>query len=102
MFAEGFEYHLQDLTDDPVYCPMCGSCGEELCCAPTKCVELKCMYGEDAVQQYKDALQETNVLYNLLQETVDFFGFSVDESDDNYTDFLTLTEKLKKFVDITY
>lgn len=66
MIAEYFEYHLQDLTDDPVYCPICGSCGEAGCCSPTRCVELKCMYGGRCVNDYHEAIDDTEKYFNLV------------------------------------
>jgi hypothetical protein len=104
MIAEAFEYHLQDLEnqDNFEYCSLCGSCGCSGCCSPDSCKFMQCMYKEQNLEDYQFLLDENDKLRVLLQETVDFFGAEVNSDDDNYTDFLTLTEKLKKFVDITY
>jgi len=54
---------------DPVYCPVCGSCGEDLCCDPTVCKavqdEYEGLYCEGNLKSYGEILQEN---YQLEEE----------------------------------
>lgn len=51
-----------EMTLDPVYCPRCGSCGEDLCCDPTKCESVQAKYGglycEHNIKQYDEILEK--------------------------------------------
>lgn len=75
-----FEYPLNDsfrgywtkeqalkLTEEnglDLYCPLCGSCGEEGCCRPEKC---KCFYAEHYNKTYRELLDEHEAFYQLVR-----------------------------------
>ena len=59
------------LDDDDIpspYCPKCNSCNEPGCCKPTKCEAVRCLYGDDSVRQYEEALEESAGFYVLLEK----------------------------------
>jgi hypothetical protein len=49
------------------YCVTCGSCGEDGCCSPSKCVMVKCLHGEGNKNSYTDLLEENE---RLRQEVI--------------------------------
>lgn len=51
-----------------VYCPMCGSCGEEDCCRPEMC---KCFYSEHYNKTYRELLDEHEQFYQLVKQIAD-------------------------------
>lgn len=56
-------YAEQDLEDDfKIYCDKCGACGEEGCCSPDKCEELK--YCKGYQQCYESLLDYNDKLFN--------------------------------------
>ena len=54
-----------EMTLDPIYCPTCGSCGEELCCDPSKCQSVQGLYCESNIKTYDAILKEN---FNLEKE----------------------------------
>lgn len=72
-----------------VYCPVCGSCGEEGCCRPEMC---KCFYAEHYNKTYHELLDEHEQFLNLLKALVDTSGEY--DRDDQIADACQLLEEL--------
>lgn len=53
---EDIEHTLEDHLDT-IYCKTCGSCGEEGCCSPSRC-----LYGESNAASYNELLEENEKL----------------------------------------
>lgn len=52
---EDCKEQLQDACDyGPLYCPTCGSCGEEGCCDPAKCKAVQCLYPDRNIESYRE------------------------------------------------
>lgn len=54
-----------------VYCPACGSCGEEGCCPPEKCI---CFYREHYNKTYRELESEHERFLTLLRALTDTTG----------------------------
>jgi len=52
---------------DPIYCRVCGGCGESGCCSPAMCEQVKCLYGESNVDEFT-AMQRN---YDSISRTLD-------------------------------
>lgn len=50
---EQLEARIAEL-EGAVYCPTCGSCGEDGCCHPGKCKAVECLYGVDNVRMMRE------------------------------------------------
>ena len=53
---------------DPIYCPVCGSCGEAGCCPPDQCTTVQGLYCDSNVKEYRDLLDENAMLREALDE----------------------------------
>lgn len=51
-----------------VYCPLCGSCGEEECCRPEMC---KCFYADHYNKTYRQLSDEHEAFYRLVKQIAD-------------------------------
>jgi len=47
-----------------MYCPACGSCGEEECCRPEKCI---CFYAEHYNKTYRELSDEHEAFFQLIK-----------------------------------
>lgn len=52
-------------TDD-IYCPECGSCGEEGCCPPDNCETVQGLYCEGNLRSYKALEEQWDIMYKAL------------------------------------
>lgn len=70
-FRELWSKKITELLDENLYCPECGSCGEEGCCPPDICVHLKenllCLYGLYYAKTYKELLDENTSLREEIE-----------------------------------
>lgn len=66
MSDEVFTDMLEDDIESP-YCEKCGSCGEEGCCTPAKCEEVKCKYGENCVEDYERMSKQWDIMFKALE-----------------------------------
>ena len=54
---------------DEIYCPRCGSCGEDLCCPPELCVEVQeGLYCDYNKMSYREAMDKIEFLYKAIKE----------------------------------
>jgi len=83
------KYQALKVTEEymlDVYCPMCGSCGEEGCCRPEKC---KCFYSEHYNKTYRELLDEHERFLILLRALTDTTGeYSIADQIADATDLL--------------
>ena len=57
-----------ELFGVPIYCPTCGSCGEEGCCSPDGCEMVPCLYGDKYVKSYEELLEDCDFYLHLLKK----------------------------------
>ena len=65
---EALRMELNDIKDSAYFCPICGACGEEGCCPPSKCEHMRCVYGARYVEDYKWMRDITEKMYNRLSQ----------------------------------
>jgi len=71
---------LRDIKE-PVYCPTCGSCGEEGCCPPDKCQAFPCLYGENSAQSYRELEDENERLQSAHTTVVKKYNLACAENE---------------------
>jgi len=86
---ESFELHaaMADEAKNFVpYCLKCGSCGDTICCPPTKCATVQCRYPEANFGDYQVQLASYDALYNelVLQIGEDAVGNILTKVEDKY------------------
>jgi hypothetical protein len=78
---EGNKHFREAMDEESPYCPTCDSCGISGCCSPDKCKDLKenlkCLYGIDYAQDYKELLDENESLQSDKRELVSVLEYAV-------------------------
>jgi hypothetical protein len=49
------------------YCEKCGSCGEDGCCPPAMCEEVKCKYGLGYIDDYERMRKQWGIMFKALE-----------------------------------
>lgn len=57
----------EQIDSENHYCETCGSCGEDGCCTPAKCEEVKCKYGESCVEDYERMRKQWDIMFKALE-----------------------------------
>jgi hypothetical protein len=63
----------EDIVDNP-YCKKCGSCGDSGCCSPSKCEDVKCLYGQYNVREYFKLYNDFQLLYGATKAISEMGG----------------------------
>ena len=102
--SEGEIYQVIEDSLDGAYCPTCGSCGETGCCSPDRCNEVICVYGETNLKEYKELLEENEVLTKQLKkakEDCESYCCTIDMLTDERDKLEEHSTKLKREVEGT-
>lgn len=65
--------HGEDEAKNPVYCEVCGSCGESGCCPPDRCKTVQGLYCEENVKSFKEMQDELNSFILAVNELKKYF-----------------------------
>jgi len=67
---------MDDNEIDPIYCPKCGSYGEDSCCSALKCMKehmsvslAGCLYSEDYVKEIEFYYELGGELYDMIYQS---------------------------------
>ena len=63
-----------DILKNPVYCEVCGSCGEEGCCSPGKCKTVQGLYCEGNVKSWEEMNIEVDKYYQLKDKLKEYLS----------------------------